>query len=190
MDARKQIEQSFKELVSSLPFEKITVRMICERAHVSRKTFYTLFENKESIITSLFNRDVITPTENLRTLIVGMDLKKDARNLSLMIVERLYQSLYDQRDFYLPIVRNDLWPESYFLKLVTTNIHAINLQILDEFGFEGTPVEKDYTAYFFAASQALIMQKWLRDGMPMTPKQLTRIYTEWVIGFWRHILGR
>ena len=49
MDARSQIECSFRELLETQPYGKITVQDICDRAKVSRKTFYTHFHDKEDV---------------------------------------------------------------------------------------------------------------------------------------------
>ncbi len=56
MDARSQIECSFRELLETQPYGKITVQDICDRAKVSRKTFYTHFHDKEDVACGYFTR--------------------------------------------------------------------------------------------------------------------------------------
>ena len=43
-------ERAFRELIAEKPYRSITVSDICERAHLSRKSFYSRFSNKEDII--------------------------------------------------------------------------------------------------------------------------------------------
>ncbi len=49
---------------------------------------------------------------------------------------------------------------------------------------DGRHPKADYTAYFFASSQAMFMQKWVSDGMPYTPHELAKLYEEMTRQFW------
>lgn len=50
MEAKESVVVSFKELVGEKAYDKITVSEICERAGVSRKSFYADFQDKEAIV--------------------------------------------------------------------------------------------------------------------------------------------
>ena len=45
-------------------------------------------------------------------------------------------------------------------------------------------LELDYVAYFFASSQAMLMQKWIFDGMPLTPEELGTLYKQMAGYYW------
>ena len=45
----------------------------------------------------------------------------------------------------------------------------------------------DYIADFFASSQAMLMQKWVADGMRVSPKELADLYGSVTGTFWRSI---
>jgi hypothetical protein len=51
------IADGFIWLLKTNPYEKITIRQICDRAHISRNTFYYYFDNKESLVEWICCRD-------------------------------------------------------------------------------------------------------------------------------------
>ena len=50
MTKKQKIEQVAKELFLKYGFKKVTVDEICRKAHVSRKTYYTFYENKNALV--------------------------------------------------------------------------------------------------------------------------------------------
>jgi AcrR family transcriptional regulator len=53
---KQQIEAKAKELFWKYGFKKVTVDEICKKANVSRKTFYTFYENKTALVIYIFNK--------------------------------------------------------------------------------------------------------------------------------------
>lgn len=47
---KQQIEHKAKELFWKHGFKKVTIDEICKKANVSRKTFYTFYENKTALV--------------------------------------------------------------------------------------------------------------------------------------------
>lgn len=52
---KQQIEHKAKELFWKHGFKKVTIDEICKKANVSRKTFYTFYENKIALVVYIFN---------------------------------------------------------------------------------------------------------------------------------------
>jgi AcrR family transcriptional regulator len=59
MTTREIIKESLKSLLKTKPLKKISVKDICNNAYVSRKTFYTYFNNKFDLIEVMLQDDVI-----------------------------------------------------------------------------------------------------------------------------------
>lgn len=55
---KEQIEQKAMELFWKHGFKKITIDEICRKANVSRKTFYTFFDNKNALIIYLYRKTI------------------------------------------------------------------------------------------------------------------------------------
>ncbi len=53
---KQQIEQKAKELFWKYGFKKVTIEEICKKAAVSRKTFYTFYENKSALVIFLLQQ--------------------------------------------------------------------------------------------------------------------------------------
>ena len=46
----------------------------------------------------------------------------------------------------------------------------------------------DYTAYYFASSQAMLMQKWISDKMVISPEEITSLYQDITMPFWDRVI--
>lgn len=52
---RSQLQSSLRSMLSTHSWDKISVNTLCKNAGVSRSTFYTHFDNKESLLDSLLS---------------------------------------------------------------------------------------------------------------------------------------
>ena len=50
LQSQKMIINAMLELMEKKDFAKINIKELCEKAMISRQTFYTLFDNKEEVI--------------------------------------------------------------------------------------------------------------------------------------------
>lgn len=55
MTKKEKIESVAKELFFKHGFKKVTIDEICKKAHVSRKTYYTFYENKTALVLFILN---------------------------------------------------------------------------------------------------------------------------------------
>ena len=170
MGASEALEASFKKLVVRHPYDKITVAEICRDAHLSRKTFYVNYQDKEDIVASIFERGAVEPIRTLNATLTH----EQARSISTMYTENLYGYFESEKDYYQKLVGPMFGKDDTFIRVVTRSLFALNQEILDEFVIED--LEREYVSYFFASSQAMFCQKWIADGMPISPKHLADIY--------------
>lgn len=181
MDSTSQaIERSFRELVESEPYRSITVSDICENAHLSRKSFYAHFENKEAIVSHIFINDVIRPVRDINSLF-SVDQIRDMHGL---VYGKIYEAMYENSSFYKKLVKPMRGCDDTFIRVATNAIYGLNYDILDSQNFAGDERKRDYISYFFAASQAMLIQKWICDDMPYSPAQLADFYREMTHTFW------
>ena len=173
--AKEKLIIGFRKLVLKKNFEKLTVAEICEQANVSRKTFYTYFKDKNDIIEQIVRHSLTQPFAELRKLYMLHDMAPT------VIMEWLYQQIYEDREFYIEISRfNGQNSFEEFLLKHTTNmlenaLSTVNLSDLD----------KEYTIYFYASSHTALLIKWIRDGMVVSPAKMASFYETWTIPIWR-----
>lgn len=180
MDAKACIIASFKRLLESTPYAKITVADVCRDAHLSRKSFYAHFTDKEAIVREEFDAHVIKPLENFNELFS----LKEAGNLSSLIQEKIYANVAQERAYYENLIRPMRGSDDTFIRVATNGIYDFNMKMFAVLGTRVPALEADYAAYFFAASQAMLIQKWVSDGMPLSPKELAQLYLKMTRSFW------
>lgn len=71
MTKKQKIEQVAKELFLKYGFKKVTVDEICRKAHVSRKTYYTFYENKNALVLYIVDEISKQSLQDFRILIDG-----------------------------------------------------------------------------------------------------------------------
>ena len=52
---KRNLKQTMREMQGEMPFEKITVKEVCERAMTSRITFYNYYNDKYALLEELFS---------------------------------------------------------------------------------------------------------------------------------------
>ncbi|MEY8310856.1 TetR/AcrR family transcriptional regulator [Oscillospiraceae bacterium 42-9] len=151
------------------PVSKITVREICERAQINRSTFYAhymdvydLFEKVESQMAQMFQ-------ENFRSF------EKSGESWDfLLAMERVFQFIYEYRDFF----------GLYFREAgrVSTIIHILvdpfqeQISQLKSRRPEGeVEGEINYHFNFFTAGVGAMIAHWLDTGCKETPAQLVEV---------------
>lgn len=179
-DAEHMIKRCFKELVLERPYAKITVSDICERAHLSRKSFYAHFDNKEAILADIIHQDVIQPLQTINDLFS----LEQAFEMSTVIFGKIYEQIYGQGEFYETLVKPMKGVDDTFIRILTHAIYELDIELLHRYRFAGDARKADYVAYFFASSQAMLIQKWIGDGMPYAPQELADLYRELTGNFW------
>lgn len=174
--AKKKILLEFRKLVIMKDFDRITVAEICEYANVSRKTFYTYFKDKNDIIEQILLFSITKPFVEFRRLYVMHEGLPAA-----LIMEWLYQRIYEDKDFYTNVSKftgqNSL--QEFILKHTTVMLeHALKKVDMSE-------EDKEYTVYFYAVSHTMLLIKWIRDGMVISPQKMASYYEKWTIPIWR-----
>lgn len=183
MDVCTDIEQSFKDLLKLQSYETITVTDICKTTKISRTTFYAHFDSKEAIVDSLFDEHVTKPLRELRILLPH----KDRRSISNRFNVQMYERLLAEREYYTNLVSPMRGNDDTFLRVATNAIYDFNMNIVLPQVRSLSSWQLDYTAYFFASSQAMYMQKWISEGMEVSPDELSALYSRFTMQFWESL---
>jgi len=179
MTTREIIKESLKSLLKTKPLKKISVKDICNNAYVSRKTFYTYFNNKFHLIEVMLQDDVIATMYKLRELLPRCG---DA-SYTVLVLEHFYQCFYDNKDFYISVIRGK--GRYWFCERLVENIMNVNKELTKKYTKTLPPVEIEYMCYFFAASQAMLLVKWLQEECQrLTPIQIAEYYAKWAMQYW------
>ena len=114
---KEQIEHKAKELFWKHGFKKVTIDEICRKANVSRKSFYTFYENKTALVLFLLKEMTEEAFGTTRKIIAGEDsfTEKLEKMLQLKFEGSKDFSMEFIADFYNPDATDIL---DYFNKIV------------------------------------------------------------------------
>lgn len=87
MKTKELLADSFRSLVLTMPFQKISIKMITDGAHVIRPTFYNYFQDKQDkyeVIEFLFDQDIGSKVE----VMIENDMEQEAIKLMFICFEK------------------------------------------------------------------------------------------------------
>lgn len=190
MGARSAIILSFKRLVDVCPYDKITVNQICLDAGVSRKTFYSHFQNKAAIVNAVVFDAIVEPMikidEAMGNMIAHSEMTK---TMPEMLNLNVYQAIKDDKDFYIKICNLPGSIDSPLVDALTLGIQELNKKIIRRLGFNDSLWKVDYISYYYAAGNALLIQRWIRGGFIVSPEELASLYNSMSTPFWMGMAG-
>ena len=147
------IHKAFEETLYEMNYEKITVKELCERAKINKKTFYRYYAVLDDLLAELqglFTQEYLKRIENYK---VPEDLDKINREFFLYSVEKgpLYEKItcsgsYDYiRSKMVNDVMNSKWGRSTWLQLLEPSKQAVLLE-------------------FIQSASMSVYRKWVADG--------------------------
>ena len=127
---KEQIEHKAKELFWKYGFKKVTIDEICKKANVSRKTFYTFYENKNALVLFILNETIENmKSENIKVfesaitfgekMEIMLDKKlKFSESISLEFIADLYSpEVGEVRDYFQKFMKESVDFSREFFKL-------------------------------------------------------------------------
>ena len=152
---KKQLMQAFKDLVLLYDdFMTITVKELCDKAGVSRKTFYLHYTQVDELFVELQDEAIVT----FYKAIAGLDIFND--------VEQVVTAYFDINESNPVYQKLCLSPQYVFIKELVRKKGAALYE--EEEGSEklihNNAVIRDYIACFYYYSGYLLYSKWVRSN--------------------------
>lgn len=176
---KEQIADSLISLLKDNPYIKISIKMICDKAPVSRNTFYYHFDGKDKLLQWICERDFMKyafpyfkiKTDNIST-----------KSLFLYILEHreFYTSIYEVDDGQLLA---ECLSHAYSLSLIEENVkeyatprpsqsHKMNPEICNLYANAGTAA---VLRFWIGNGMAIPVEKIAYDLMIMLTKSLENV---------------
>ncbi|MDR3053340.1 MAG: TetR/AcrR family transcriptional regulator [Coriobacteriales bacterium] len=173
------IKASFRELLKTTTFDKISISDICKRAEVSRKSFYKHFASKEDIIEAQIHEDMVQPTKDLRKLLPLEQIKSSP----LLATEQFHVRIYNNRDFYQNLLEH--FGKAPLVEIITRQITNLNQEIFSTYGFEED--ELRFMCHYLGAVQAMMISWWLEGNLDIEAKQFAGLMNDWSFARFREL---
>ena len=162
---KKAFENSLTELSKQYPFNKITVKMICDNSELSRNAFYFHYKDINDLLRSIED-DVI---EEIVALLEQMD-KIDFPENVYASVESLINIFDERRDTVLM-----LFDKNYSVSF-TTKVSRVysdfNFKYFCRYHTSDKKVKYDFFYMFLSSGFYGIIRHWLENPDLMTKSEL------------------
>lgn len=86
---KRLIANSFKELMTQMPFEKITIKIITDHANVIRPTFYNHFHDKYELVEWIVQEEILKEAE------LKLEAGEAGEGIRMIITR-----FYEEREYY------------------------------------------------------------------------------------------
>lgn len=173
MDDRKELTKNLiasgvKELMLTQSFEKLTIRMIAEKAGIIRPTFYYHFQDKYEVLEWIVRSQLLEP--------VRVMLERGMLEESLKLI---FTSVEADKEFYKKAFevtgQNSFWEIMInsimsFLLNDTSLIQKISGQDMPEF------ISCDQIALHFAFNLAGTINIWIKKTPNLSAENISQIY--------------
>lgn len=165
---KKAFENSLTELAKEYPFNKITVKMLCDRAELSRNAFYFHYKDINDLLRSIED-DIVNEIVSLLEVIEKVDFPENV----YVSVEALINTFNERRDTVLM-----LFDKNYSVSF-TTKVSKIysdfNFKYFCRFHNNDKKTKYDFFYMFLSSGFYGIIRYWLENPGLMTKEELINL---------------
>ncbi len=166
-DMDRLLADSFKELASRQPVEKITIKEITDKAGVIRPTFYNHFQDKFELIEWIIDRELLEPIQPLIT---------NGMISEAMVL--LFTNIQKEKPFYTHLQKMD--GPVRFHDIAQKCVYSLLLDIIQEQMTGKQPpyrwLTPEVIATYYAQSMCFVTEEWIRAGMTVPPREMAEAY--------------
>lgn len=165
---KKAFENSLTELAKEYPFNKITVKMLCDRAELSRNAFYFHYKDINDLLRSIED-DIVNEIVSLLEVIEKVDFPENV----YVSVEALINIFDERRNTVLM-----LFDKNYSVSF-TTKVSKIysdfNIKYFCRFHNNDKKTKYDFFYMFLSSGFYGIIRYWLENPGLMTKEELINL---------------
>lgn len=161
---KEAIRKTFEEMICEMDYEKITVKELCERARINKKTFYRYYDVLDDLLSELQNIMTREYLERIADYRIPEELDKINREFFLYSVEKglVYEKItcsgsYNYiRNKMVNNVMSSTWGKSTWLQLLDTYKQNILLG-------------------FVQSASVEMYRRWVTDGKKIPLEEIIEI---------------
>lgn len=177
---KRKIAYALKDLMQTIPFEKITISDISKKSNIHRQTFYYHFQDRYELLDYLLNMELVS------NFVEDFSYS----NMEDKFYE-VFNTIYNDRKFYQNAVHinmSDVY--KYFAKLSTKELLALINTTLQKNQINDNDCNAISIAEFFGFGLGGMIISWIERGMKETPKDMAKNVTGFVNKFSKLITNK
>ncbi len=158
VENQKRLCHALLELAEKTPYEQIFVSDICQRAQISRRSFYRYFSNKDDVLHALIKDSI------MECAVQSMELRFDVAHLSELLV-RFFLFWKQERRSLLEMLRKNRMENllmDLYLDWAKTEIRA----------YPDRPLRQTAMTFSVTGVMAVLFQ-WNARNFDTPPEQLS-----------------
>jgi AcrR family transcriptional regulator len=161
------IRSCFLDLMKEMPYKKIGISDITNRASIARQTFYTYFKSKDELLMSFMDEGFDDYFESVQPMLVDFSQGKQ-------VIEMLYQRVADNHEIFRMILDANVDHLIYrrFRQYVNRTLGNVlrrnKIPVKD-------PKILEFVVDHSVGSTFHMIKHWMLEDMPYTPKQMAAL---------------
>ncbi|TDM03598.1 TetR/AcrR family transcriptional regulator [Macrococcus carouselicus] len=163
------IEQHFLKLLEAHRFREITIKMICEEAHINRSTFYSYFLDKYDLLDRLIDHHLSALNEMSTQFLTGLEEQGDRHELSKAFLKDQFQYIYDNKVFFKTLMT--VHPAQNFTQKFIQMLRVNYLRMIENQNIQYAEYFVNYTL----GGQFGIIFFWLQNDCPESSEEVADI---------------
>ena len=164
MQSRKWLTDALLLLMEKRPFKNISITDIAEKADLSRRTFYRIFETKEDIL-------IYYADELYGEFLQLLNRETDRR---FTVTVRLYFEFWYRHKHFLGLLKqSEMLP--FMMNQYTRLFPKVFQMLKGNHPLAHNEEALSYAMAFSAGGLLSILLKWAEDGMDKTPEEIMKI---------------
>lgn len=172
-------EQALRQLLHQQPYEQITVCQLCQRAGLSRKSFYRLFSGKEGVLCALIDHTLMEfitfPSQPVREPELQPGLV------------RFFRYWKYNRDLLGILVRNGQL--ALLMERELLHVYADRATVRSFFGVEEHPDAKSMLMFYLSGIMGLLMY-WYSTDFAASEEHMAHLLGKAVTGGSADVFGK
>ena len=164
---KETIIKTFINLINSMNYEDITVKLICKKCYISRTTFYKYFKNTEDVLLEIENK-VLDDMDDIYKEYNYQDILTIDHNVPAPNFYEMYKYIYNHKEIF-KFIYSDKCPKPYYNKTMISINNKLTLlfsKYLDE--IQTKEAVSICSNFIMSTGKALVSEK-----TTLTPKQLS-----------------
>ena len=155
--SQKWMQEALIELMQELPYHKITVSKITERADIARPTFYLHFKTVDELLLSCIDILFIEFTGTLTSFL------EKSPEVSLKLIHLVLDEFEKQKELVVNLIKAG--KEYFLLEQFQKYARELTPFVLDKIQLKFEPTLLLYLTDYFTGCLFTVLKRWMEEGM-------------------------
>ena len=172
---RKALADGLIELMKTKPFDRITVKELCDYSDVNRSTFYTHYEDIYALLSTIEESTLEWMNQCVREL--G---GQEGREATIRSLEYFLERLIDNSR-YLQVLMSEQGNIAFQKKIYASTSQIFGVPEHSKFK---PPMEENMRFIFVIHGGIGITQQWLKNGLRESPREMAEMIYDMTRPIW------